>query len=181
MIYKHQFLYNSTQNSLSCTVLKNLNNLDEFYRYLNFDKMENLVNFSKLYACSRPVWSNKECDRKKNSCFATALIGHALILDKLQYSNPLWSVNFDRDSIKLHKVLQYYNWTDNQVKAECLSPPVRQKSILRIVKFSKMANFSVESDSESGSSFKRPLKECEWYININFYIILLKPYSLLKF
>ena len=108
-------------------------------------------------------------------------IVYALISDKLHYSNPFWSVNFDRDSFKLHKVLHYYKWTDNQVKTECLSPPVRQKSILKIVKLAKMANFSVESGSESGSSFIRPLKECEWYTNINFYINLLKLHSLVKF
>ena len=38
MLYKHQFSENSTQNSLSCKLLKNLSNLDEFYRYLNFEK-----------------------------------------------------------------------------------------------------------------------------------------------
>ena len=52
-------------------------------------------------------------------------------------------------------------WTDNQAKTECLGPLVRQKSIWKIVKFAKIANFSVESGSESGSSFIRPLKECE--------------------
>ena len=76
-------------------------------------------------------------------------------------------------------MLQYYNWTDEQVKTECLSLPVWQKSILRIVKLAKMANFSVESGSESGSSFIRPLKESECYTNINFHEILLKTHCVL--
>ena len=29
---------------------------------LSIEKMVNLVNISKLCACSKPVWSNKECD-----------------------------------------------------------------------------------------------------------------------
>ena len=115
------------------------------------------------------------------TCSFGQSIFNVLNLDKLEYSNPLWSGNFDRDSITLNKVLQYYNWTDNQVKTECLSPPVRQKSILKIVKLTKIANFSIESWSESGSSFIRPLKKCEWYTNINFHEILLITHSLLKF
>ena len=102
---------------------------------------------------------------------------YALILDKLQYSNPHWSLNFDRNSFKLHRVLHYNNWNNNQVKTECFSHPVGQKSILKIVKLAKMANFSVES----GSSFIRPLKECEWYTNINFHEILLRTKFLVKF
>ena len=58
-------------------------------------------------------------------------------------------------------MLQYYKWSDNQVKTECFGPPMRKKSNLEIVKLAKVANFSVESDSESGSSFIRPLKESE--------------------
>ena len=44
----------------------------------------------------------------------------------------------------------------------------------------KMGNFSVEFGSESGSIFIRPLKEYEWYTNINFEEILLKTHSLVK-
>ena len=56
----------------------------------------------------------------------------ALIFDKIQYSNPLWSVNFDRDSFKLHKVLQYNNWTYNQSKTEYFGHLIGQKSILKM-------------------------------------------------
>ena len=48
-------------------------------------------------------------------------------------------------------------------------------------KIGKMANFSVESGSESGSSFIRPLKESECYTNINLNEILLKTHYLVKF
>ena len=109
-------------------------------------------------------------------------IVYALISDKLHYSNPFWSVNFDRDSFKLHKVLHYHNWTDNKVKIECLRTPIRQKLNLKIVKLANMANFLVEFGSgPSSTSFIRPLKECELYTNINFYQILLKTHSLVKF
>ena len=90
-------------------------------------------------------------------------------LTKKHEVNPLWSVNFDRDSLKLHKVLQYNNWTNNQVKPECFCHPGGQRSILEIV---KLANFW-ESDSECGSSFKGPLQESECYTNIGFHEILL--------
>ena len=53
-------------------------------------------------------------------------------------------------------MLQYDNLTDNQVKTEYFSHPVGQKLILKIVKLAKMINFSVESGSESGSSFVGP-------------------------
>ena len=56
-------------------------------------------------------------------------------------------------------MLQYYNWIDNQVKTEFSSYPVGQKSILKIVKLTKMTNFSVESGSESSSISKRPLRD----------------------
>ena len=78
-------------------------------------------------------------------------------------------------------MLQFYNWTDNQVKTEYLSPPVGQKSILKIIKFAKIANFVVESGSESVSSFIRPLKEWECCTNINLHEILLKTYCFVKF
>ena len=56
-------------------------------------------------------------------------------------------------------MLQYNCWTDNQVKTECFSDPVGQSSILKIVKLATMANFSVKSGSESGSSLIGPLQE----------------------
>ena len=56
----------------------------------------------------------------------------------------------------MHKVMQYNSSTDNQVKTESFSQPVEQKSILKIVKLAKKVNFSVESGSESGSSFVGP-------------------------
>ena len=78
-------------------------------------------------------------------------------------------------------MLQYYNWTDNQVKIECFSHPVGQKSILDIVKLAKTANFSVESCSESGSSFIRPLTKSECNTNINFHEMLPKTKCRVKF
>ena len=66
-------------------------------------------------------------------------------------------------------MLQCNNWTDNQVKTELCSHPVWQKSILKIIKLAKMANFSVESGSESGSNFIGPFQESESYTNINFH------------
>ncbi len=48
-------------------------------------------------------------------------------------------------------------------------------------KLAKMANFSVVPGSEYGSSLIRPIKECEWYANINFHEILLKTHCVLKF
>ena len=73
----------------------------------------------------------------------------------------------------------YYNdWTNNQ---DCVSHPVWQKLILKIVRLTKMANFSVESGSESGSSFLEPLQESKCYTNMNFYEILLKTQRLVKF
>ena len=68
---------------------------------------------------------------------------YALIFKKLQYANPP-KMSILRDSFKLHKVLQYNIWTANQVKTECFSPSVGQKSILKIVKLETMANFSVD-------------------------------------
>ena len=56
---------------------------------------------------------------------------------------PFGSVNFDRDSFKLHEVLQYNNLTYNQVKLECFSLPIGQKSILKIVKLAIFAYISV--------------------------------------
>ena len=41
-----------------------------------------------------------------------------------------------------------------------------------------MANFSVESDSESGSSFIGPLQQSECYTNINFHEVLDKTHCL---
>ena len=55
-------------------------------------------------------------------------------------------------------MLQYDNWTDNQVKTEYFSHPIGQKSILEIVKLAKMINFSVKSGSKSGSSFVGPIR-----------------------
>ena len=66
-------------------------------------------------------------------------------------------------------MLQYDNLTDNQVKTEYFSHPVGQKLILKILKLAKMANFSVESGPESGSSFIGPLLESECYRNVNFH------------
>ena len=66
-------------------------------------------------------------------------------------------------------------------KQNVFSHPNKQKSILKIVKLAKMANFSVKSCSESGSSFKGPIQESECYTNINFHEILLKTHCLVKF
>ena len=81
----------------------------------------------------------------------------------------------------MHKVLEHKNYTDNQVKTECFIHPVAQKSILKIIKLAKIANFSPESGSESGSNFIGPLQEREYYTNINFHEILLKTYCLKNF
>jgi hypothetical protein len=54
----------SPQKLLSCKVLKNLRNLDEFYRYLNFEKIENLDNFSKSCACYRCVQTKIAMEKK---------------------------------------------------------------------------------------------------------------------
>ena len=78
-------------------------------------------------------------------------------------------------------MLQYDNLTDNQVKTEYFSHPVGQKLILKIVKLAKMINFSVESGSESGSSFVGPIREKTCYTNINFHEILLKTHCVVKF
>ena len=56
-----------------------------------------------------------------------------------------------------------------------------QKSILKIIKLAKIANFSTESGSESGSSFVGQLQESKCYIKINFHDILLKSHGLVKF
>ena len=85
-----------------------------------------------------------------------------------------------RDSFEIHKVLQYNSWTDNQVKTECFSLPVGQKSILKTVKLAKMANFSVESGSEFGFRFIEPLQMSECYANFKFYEILLKTHCLVS-
>ena len=106
---------------------------------------------------------------------------YVLILDKLKYSNPLRSLNFDRNSLKLHRVLQYNNLSGNIVKIECFSHAVGQKSILKIVELAKCPFFSIESGSESGYSFIRPLKEIECYKNINFNEILFQTHCLVKF
>ena len=104
------------------------------------------------------MWSNKECNWKKQYCLIFCIyrtnqknskVGNiwsrfwtaALIIDKLQYSNPLRSPIFDRNSFNLHRVLQYNNWTENRVKTECFSTPDRQKLILKIVKLAKLAIF----------------------------------------
>ena len=78
-------------------------------------------------------------------------------------------------------MLQYDNWTDKQGKTECFRQPVGHKSILKIIKLAKMAYFSVESGSESGSSFIRPVKESECYTDMKFHEILLKTHCLVKF
>ena len=75
-----------------------------------------------------------------------------------------------KNSFKLHRVLPYNNWSDNWAKTECFSHPVRQISILKIVKLAKIANFSVESGSESGSSIIRSLKESEYYIQTSIFM-----------
>ena len=49
------------------------------------------------------------------------------------------------------------------------------------MKLSKMANFSDESGSDSGSNFIGPFQESESYTNINFHEILLKTHYLVKF
>ena len=70
--------------------------------------------------------------------------------------------------------------SDNRVKTKCFSQPVGKKSILKIVKLAKMAYLSVESGSETGSSFIRPLKESKYYTEIKFHEILLKTHCLVN-
>ena len=54
-------------------------------------------------------------------------------------------------------------------KQNVFSHPVGQKSILKISKLAKMANFSVESGSESDSCFIGPLQDSECHRNISFH------------
>ena len=57
----------------------------------------------------------------------------------------------------------------------------RKQFLTKIVKLAKMANVSVESGSESGSSFIGPLQEKECFINITSHEILLKTHCSIKF
>ena len=58
---------------------------------------------------------------------------------------------------------------------------MKQKSIFEIVELAKILNFLVESDSEYGYIFIRPLQESECYTNINYHEILLKTHWFVKF
>ena len=70
----------------------------------------------------------KKVIEKKKSGPATENVG---LTEKHKVGN-IWSRVWPAAlaNFKLHKVLQYFNWTDNQGKTESLSPPVGQKSIL---------------------------------------------------
>ena len=112
--------------------------LDEFYRYLIFEKSKFVQSFKimrmfqiGLVKTRMPLkkkigaWANTYCANEKLKWETFDYVSHQqlLFLCFIFRQISIFKSSLKcKDSIKLHKMLQYYNLTDNQVKAECFSP-----------------------------------------------------------